>query len=63
VNLLRTSSIWQLLLLIIIAALIQLGIPSAEFDAVIGAAGSAIGLALQAVRQLDLEFSISYASE
>lgn len=36
-----------LLLLIIIAALTQLGIPTAQFVAVIGAAGLAIGLALQ----------------
>lgn len=36
-----------LLMLIIIAALAQLGIPTAQFIAVIGAAGLAIGLALQ----------------
>lgn len=36
-----------LLMLIIIAALSQLGIPTAQFIAVIGAAGLAIGLALQ----------------
>jgi len=36
-----------LLILIIIAALAQLGIPTAQFIAIIGAAGLAIGLALQ----------------
>ncbi len=36
-----------LLMLVIIAALSQLGIPTAQFIAVIGAAGLAIGLALQ----------------
>jgi small conductance mechanosensitive channel len=37
----------MLLMLVIIAALAQLGIPTAQFIAVIGAAGLAIGLALQ----------------
>lgn len=36
-----------LLMLVIIAALAQLGIPTAQFIAIIGAAGLAIGLALQ----------------
>ncbi|MFK7856257.1 MAG: mechanosensitive ion channel family protein [Granulosicoccus sp.] len=36
-----------LLMLIIIAALAQLGVPTAQFIAIIGAAGLAIGLALQ----------------
>lgn len=36
-----------LLMLVIIAALSQLGVPTAQFIAVIGAAGLAIGLALQ----------------
>ncbi|MEE9321680.1 MAG: mechanosensitive ion channel domain-containing protein [Granulosicoccus sp.] len=36
-----------LLMLIIVAALSQLGIPTAQFIAIIGAAGLAIGLALQ----------------
>ena len=43
-----TNIVYMLLLmLIIIAALSQLGVPTAQFIAVIGAAGLAIGLALQ----------------